>query len=419
MNPVEWIALAILVLMFIVATKWPINIGLMGFAASFFVGWYLLGLNDKKILEEFPATIVLTILGVTFFFSLAQKNGTIDLVVRSAISAVRGRDWLIPWMFFLVASGLTALGTFSPAAVALLAPAAMTFCAAKGYNGVVMGAMVINGAHAGGFSPISVAGVLVRDLAAKNGFPINPIELFWAAYAVNLILTILTVLAMAALKRLHRAPSPDIAAEVEDAKSAPVTWRQWLTLALIVVMIVAALGFKLPIGFVGLSCGLVLAFTMMDQHKTFVSGISWSTILLVSGMIVYISMLTDAGVIDSLSGMAVMMGIPIVVALVLCYVIGISSAFASSTALLTAFIPLAGPLLASSGMSATAVVSAMAISATIVDVSPFSTDGALIIANAQGEDAKTIWRDLLVYAAIVVAVAPLLAWALFVPTGIL
>ena len=101
----------------------------------------------------------------------------------------------------------------------------------------------------------------------------------------------------------------------------------------------------------------------------------------------------------------------------LCYVIGISSAFASSTALLTAFIPLAGPLLAQSSLSTTAVVAALAISATIVDVSPFSTDGALIIANAQGEDAKTIWRDLLIYAAGVVVVAPLLAWALFVPTS--
>lgn len=78
MTPIEWIMIAILVVMFIVATKWPMNIGIMGFVAAFFVGWFLLGMDDKEILEEFPASIVLTILGVTFFFSLAQKNGTID-----------------------------------------------------------------------------------------------------------------------------------------------------------------------------------------------------------------------------------------------------------------------------------------------------------------------------------------------------
>lgn len=419
MSLVAWISLALLVVMFVAATKWPVNIGIMGFVASFFIGWYMLGMDDKKILDEFPSTIVLTIIGVTFFFSLAQKNGTVDLIVKSAIRLTRGHTGLIPWMFFFIGSLLTSLGTFSPAAVALLAPAAMAFCAASGYSAIVMGAMVINGAHAGGFSPLSVAGVLVRNVASKNHFPISEMQLFWASYFVNFLITLLTVLVMWALKRLHRKGEVDTEALAEFSRTQKVTWRQWLTLALIVVMIVAALGFKLPIGFVGLACGLILAFTMLEEHKTFVSGISWSTVLLVSGMIVYVAILQDAGVIKALSNAAVHVGAPIVVALVLCYVIGISSAFASSTALLTAFIPLAGPLLQHSHLHPTAVVAALSISATIVDVSPFSTDGALIIANAQGRDADTIWRDLLIYAGIIVAVAPLLAWVLFVPTGLL
>lgn len=46
MTPIEWIMIAILVVMFIVATKWPMNIGIMGFVAAFFVGWFLLGMDD-------------------------------------------------------------------------------------------------------------------------------------------------------------------------------------------------------------------------------------------------------------------------------------------------------------------------------------------------------------------------------------
>lgn len=38
MTPIEWIMIAILVVMFIVAAKWPMNIGIMGFVAAFFVG---------------------------------------------------------------------------------------------------------------------------------------------------------------------------------------------------------------------------------------------------------------------------------------------------------------------------------------------------------------------------------------------
>lgn len=141
--------------------------------------------------------------------------------------------------------------------------------------------------------------------------------------------------------------------------------------------------------------------------------------LLVAGMITYVSVLQHAGVIDGLADHAVKIGVPLIVALVLCYVIGISSAFASSTALLTAFIPLAAPLLEQSTLSAAGVVAALAISATIVDVSPFSTDGALVVANAQGADKGRIYGQLLAYAAIIVLGAPLLTWALLVPTGII
>jgi hypothetical protein len=45
--------------MFIVATKWPLNIGVTGLVASFGVGYFMLGLTDKEILGEFPASIVL------------------------------------------------------------------------------------------------------------------------------------------------------------------------------------------------------------------------------------------------------------------------------------------------------------------------------------------------------------------------
>ena len=71
-------------------------------------------------------------------------------------------------------------------------------------------------------------------------------------------------------------------------------------------------------------------------------------VLLVAGMITYVSLLQHVGVIDTLAEMALALGAPLLIALVLCYVIGVGSAFASSTALLTAFIPMAGPLLATS-----------------------------------------------------------------------
>ena len=417
MTAVQIIPLVILVVMFVVATKWPLNIGVMGLVASFGVGYFMLGMSDKQILEEFPATIVLTIIGVTYFFSMAQRNGTIEIIVKGCVRIVRGKTMLLPWVFFLVAAALTSLGTFSPAAIALLAPAAIGFAYESRIHPVVMGAFIINGAHAGGFSPLSVAGVLVHNIALKNDFPISQGGLFIASFALNLILSVLTIVLFALIGKLRDGASGQHV-DVDTSTGRP-HGQQVLTLALIAVMLVCTLGFHMPIGFVALSAGLLLAFVNIKEHKTFIGGISWSTVLLVAGMITYVSLLEHVGVIDTLAEHALALGAPLLIALVLCYVIGVGSAFASSTALLTAFIPLAGPLLATSSLSASGTVAALAIAATVVDVSPFSTDGALVVANARDDDRQRVYKQLMFYAGGVVLVAPALAWALLVPTGIM
>ena len=59
--------------------------------ASFGVGYFMLGMGDKEILYEFPASIVPTIIGVTYFFDKAQRNGSIDIIVKTCVRLVRGQ----------------------------------------------------------------------------------------------------------------------------------------------------------------------------------------------------------------------------------------------------------------------------------------------------------------------------------------
>lgn len=458
MTYVEVLPLIALVAMFVIATFFPINIGILGFIGAFGVGAFILGYDDKEILAAFPSSIVLTIVGVTYFFGMAKKNGTIDLLVNACIRAVRGRVTVVPWVFFFCASVLTALGTFSPAAVALISPAAMSFAARTRMSPLVMGIMTINGAHAGAFSPISVSGVLVVDIVESSGLSINPWTLFFASYGINLLLSVLTVIGYATLARMRNfefsatgsasnddrddiwnagttAPDPMPTAggssggtststglltrpakldSLLEAQVHPVTFVQKLTLVLIGIVLVLVLVFHLPISFIAIAAGAILAFTDLSKQGEAIAGISWSTVLLVSGMVTYISLMQEIGTIDHLAEMAITIGAPLIVALVLCYVIGVTSAFASSTALLTAVIPMALPLLHTGALPVVGVVAALAIAATVVDVSPFSTNGALVLANAQGIARPRFYRQLLLNAGIVVAIAPALCWLILV-----
>ena len=451
MSSVEILPLIALVAMFVIATFFPINIGILGFIGAFGVGAFLLGYDDKEILAAFPSSIVLTIIGVTYFFGMAKKNGTIDLLVNACIRAVRGRVTVVPWVFFFCASVLTALGTFSPAAVALICPAALSFAARIKMSPLVMGIMTINGAHAGAFSPISVSGVLVHDLVEKSGLTIDPWTLFFASYGMNLLLSVLTVVGYAALARMRNLEYSATGTRIDDdadgsggagvrpasgtsggggtgtqvltrpvrsdaviSQVHPITVVQKLTLFLIAAVLVLVLVFHLPISFISIAAGAILAFTDLSKQNEAIAGISWSTVLLVAGMVTYISLLEEVGTIDHLAQMAITIGAPLIVALVLCYVIGVTSAFASSTALLAAIIPMALPLLQTGALPVVGVVAALAIAATVVDVSPFSTNGALVLANAQGIERPRFYRQLLVNAGIVVAVAPALCWLLLV-----
>jgi hypothetical protein len=99
----------------------------------------------------------------------------------------------------------------------------------------------------------------------------------------------------------------------------------------------------------------------------------------------------------------------------LCFIGAVISAFASSTAVLGSLIPLAVPFLqAGTGVNPIGFVAAMGVSSTIVDVSPFSTNGALVLANAKGIDRDVFFRQLLAYGALVTVVAPIIVWVLFI-----
>jgi hypothetical protein len=66
------------------------------------------------------------------------------------------------------------------------------------------------------------------------------------------------------------------------------------------------------------------------------------------------------------------------------------------------------------GVSVTGFVIALSISATVVDSSPFSTAGALVVANTAESERESVYRGLLAWAGVMVLTAPFVSWLLFV-----
>ncbi len=127
--------------------------------------------------------------------------------------------------------------------------------------------------------------------------------------------------------------------------------------------------------------------------------------------------LEEIGTISYVGNAVADLGTPLIVGLLLCYIGGIISAFASSTAILGATIPLAVPFLQEGQIGPVAMIAALSVASTVVDVSPLSTNGAIVLANSVDVDRDVFFRRLLAYGGGGVAVAPLLIWlALVVPS---
>jgi di/tricarboxylate transporter len=472
--PLEVVSILVLVGVFLVATLFPVNMGALAFVATFVVGGWVVGEEvPDEVLAGFPADLFIILLGVTYLFAIAKNNGTVDWLVQAAVRLVRGRVALIPWVMFVVISILTAFGAVVPAAVAIIAPVGLSFAKRHGINPVLMSLLIINGASAGGFSPISIFGAITNGVVQRSGLPGSPLGLFLASYVFNTLLSIVVFFMFGGRKLLHRRAETEFAAHDggefdEDAfdetvlreereressrpgpvpsssavssgigtghpgmssrtrrRSAPAEIEEGLaldtgralTLVGIVGSAVAAFVFGLDIGVVTLSVAVLLSLVSGAASKAAVSQIAWPTILLITGIVTYVGLMQRIGTIDWLGGQVAGIGVPLLSALVICFIGAAVSAFASTTGILAALIPLAVPFLLTGQIGAIGLIIALALSSSIVDSSPFSTSGALCVANSPEDQRDFVYKRLLQWGMSMIVIAPLATWTVFVLPG--
>ncbi|MFE9054490.1 SLC13 family permease [Streptomyces mutabilis] len=462
MSP-ELVSILVLVVVFVIATTRSVNMGALAFAAAFGVGTLVADLDADGIFAGFPGDLFVVLVGVTYLFAIARANGTTDWLVHAAVRLVRGRVALIPWVMFALTGALTAIGAVSPAAVAIVAPVALSFATRYSISPLLMGTMVVHGAQAGGFSPISIYGSIVNGIVEREDLPGSEVTLFLASLIANLLIACVLFALFGGRKLWARgsvptdgtgeagtegagkktpgtgtAPGTGSGARTDTAGTSPtavavrpdqdtgdgtgtglrLTPARIATLTALVALVVAVLGFDLDAGLTAVTLAVVLSTAWPDDSRRAVGEIAWSTVLLICGVLTYVGVLEEMGTITWAGEGVGGIGVPLLAAVLLCYIGAIVSAFASSVGIMGALIPLAVPFLAQGEIGAVGMVAALAVSATVVDVSPFSTNGALVLAAAPDVDRERFFRQLMVYGGIVVAAVPALAWLVLVVPGL-
>lgn len=451
---VQFVAIGILVLVFGVGAARGVHIGALALTAAIGVGLTLGEQPLKEILGGFPVELMLLLLGMTYLIAIARANGTLDWLVDGAVRRTGRKKFLLPWLMFLIALVIAGLG--NPLAALIVIPTAMLLAEKNGRDPMIMGLGAINGSIAGAFAPTSLYGVLTVSIGELADVKVNP----YAQFAFVLALVVALQVAAQMLFRRHRTVDATLVGDSTSTTSDPApeptggvlagpgggaslstaerverttaistatprtTFAQRLTmvcLGLLVVIVIAvpAWDVSVNIGAVALALGGILSLAFPRDSVAAIDDIDWSTILLVCGIVTYVALLQQMGAVDALGDLAAAIGSPLVAVLTLCFVGALVSAFASTTALLPVIIPLALPLVAEGGISAAGVIIALSVSATIVDSTPFSTSGAVMVASSSEADRPRVTRLLLRWGLSMTVIGPLVTCGLLVLPSLL
>ncbi|MDQ0851322.1 Na+/H+ antiporter NhaD/arsenite permease-like protein [Arthrobacter sp. B3I9] len=457
------IAFLVLIAAFAIGSFTKINAGLLATVAAFGVGTLLAGMSIKDVIGQFPAGLFFILVGATLLFAIVRINGTIDLLAYWAERLAGDRKILVPILMFLLTAALASAGAFTPAAIAIVAPVGLALGMRFGISSLAMGLVIVQGANAGAFSPVNPFGVLANKMLDGAGASDDSFKLYAYCFVFNAILAAIAyILVQAIMKRraakadpnhqageangmkydggaaapagsgtegpsgsgtaVLTAPAPTSVAAGSGMKTGPekvaATPMRILTLVGIASLLVLTTVLGLDVGVASLVIATVLIMLDSGVQKPAVESMPWSAIILVTGIVTYVGMLEKMGALKELQEGIAGLGNSSLAALITSYVVAIVSAFASTTGTLGVISPVVAPIAMDPLLTPIGVITAIAISSSVVDVSPMSTSGALLMASAQPKDERMFFRALLLWAIAMIGVVPLLVWFVFVQLGL-
>jgi di/tricarboxylate transporter len=390
-SPATASVIALLVAIVISCTS-RINVGLLAIPLAWAVGVYG-GRPADAVLGGFPSALFVTLAGVTALFSLSESNGSIALVAHRMLGVARGRHYLVPVIVFAIACLVSSIGPGAIVSVAIVAPVAMAIGRRAGISPFLMALMVANGANAGNLSPLSAVGIIANTRMAAAGLGGHE----WKVFAANFLAHVMVGAGAYALLLHHdrRYDAADIPIE-----RTRFTMAQWITLAVVTTWVVGVVFFALPIGLSAFAAAAAVIILRAADEGTAIKRMPWSAIVMVCGMTMLVTLVEKSGGMDVFTAMLAKLARPSTINGMIAFVTGVISTYSSTSAVvLPTFLPTVPGLVQQvGGGNPLAVALSINVGASIVDVSPLSTLGALCVATiAEPEASRDLFRKLLIW----------------------
>jgi Na+/H+ antiporter NhaD/arsenite permease-like protein len=387
------LSLLALVLAIVLSCTSSVNVGLLAFALAWLAG-LAGGGGHELVLRTFPAALFVTLAGVTLLFALAEVNGTLEAVAARALRLARGQARWLPVILFVIACAVSTVGPGAIASVALIAPMAMALGRRAAIPPFLTALAVTNGANAGNLSPLSAVGVVANTKMAEAGLGGQALTVWAANFLAHLLVGLAAYLLLG---------GPRLAGRVDGggAESPPALTRaQRTTIAVIAAWIAAVVGLAVPLGLAAFAAAAVALLLGAADEAQAIRRMPWSPILMVTGMSALVAVLEQTGGLALFTSLLARTASPATINGTIAFVTGLISTYSSTSGVvLPTFLPTVPGLVRElGGGDPLAIALSINVGASLVDVSPLSTLGALCVAAvAVPEEARPLFRRLMVW----------------------
>ncbi|MDB6454178.1 SLC13 family permease [Falsirhodobacter sp. 20TX0035] len=419
------VIVAAIVLAVILGYTTRINIGLFAIAFAYLLGCFGLGLSPNAVIGMWPLRIFFVIFAVCLFYSFALINGTLTRLAEHLLYRCRNMPWVLPYAIFLTSTLIAGMGAGYYTVLAFMAPITLILCRKTGLD-LILGGMAANyGALAGANFMSSQSGIIFRGLMTENG--INHTQAFvnaTAIFAATMIVPFVVITVVMFLFGNHRG----LAAAIDAERPEPLDGKQRVTLGLTLLMMIlvlagpvlhlmmpandtiAFINAKIDIGLIASIFAVIALLLKLGDERKAIASVPWSTLIMICGMGMLISVAIEAGTIDALASWLGTNIPPALLPVVIGVVAAIMSLFSSTLGVVTpTLFPLVPALAENMAISPALLFTAIVVGAQATSISPFSSGGSLILGSAPDEPTReSLFGRLLFRAAPVGFVAALL-----------
>ena len=367
------------------------NVGIMCISFAFIIS-VIFGIKASDVIRGFSSSLALTMIGVTYLFSIINANKTLEIFANKLVRLVGKKTYLIYIAMYVVGFLICAVGPGAIPTLAIIPVLAVPVALSSGINPILLSVIGQIGVQSGRMTKINPEGILVIDLLEKQGLSDNLMPMMYSLIICELALLVFVFFYFKGWK----FNKISVKSENEEIVSQNFNTNQIISLVGLVVLIICATVFNLNVGLTAFAIGSFLIILGVGKEQQSIKSIPWNIILLVLGVGVLMNIITISGGITLLSnGLQSVMG-PKTASAIMTSVAGIMSFFSSGLGVVfPTLIPTATTIAGNlGGASAVELVASVVVGGTIAGYSPISTGGSLIMAAvSQEEEYKELYPE--------------------------